>query len=71
MIVATALSTIRIELITAADNLHDVVRLAMKLVSTISAVLVLASATFTFAAQSYIVVDNQTGMILTSPAAKR
>ena len=37
----------------------------MKLVSTISAVLVLASATFTFAAQSYIVVDNQTGMILT------
>ena len=40
----------------------------MKLVSTISAVLVLASATFTFAAQSYIIVDNQTGMILDLPA---
>ena len=66
MIVAPlALSRIRIELIIAADNLHDV-RLAMKLVSTISAVLVLASATFAFAAQSYIVVDNQTGMILAS-----
>ena len=38
----------------------------MKLVSTMSAVLVFASATFAFAAQSYIVVDNQTGMILSS-----
>src|SRR5262245_53686241 len=38
----------------------------MKLISTMSAVLVCASATFTFAAQSYIVVDNQTGMILAS-----
>ena len=38
----------------------------MKLISTMSAVLVLGSATFTFAAQSYIVVDNQTGMILAS-----
>ena len=41
-------------------------RWAKKLVSTISAVLVLASPTFAFAAQSYIVVDNQTGMILSS-----
>ena len=38
----------------------------MKLISTMSAVLVLGSATFTFAGQSYIVVDNQTGMILAS-----
>ena len=38
----------------------------MKLASTMSAVLVFASATLTFAAQSYIVVDNQTGMILSS-----
>ena len=33
---------------------------------TLFAVLVLASAPFSFAAQSYIVVDNQTGMILSS-----
>ena len=38
----------------------------MKLISTMSAVLVLGSAPFTFAGQSYIVVDNQTGMILAS-----
>jgi D-alanyl-D-alanine carboxypeptidase len=42
------------------------VRKSIKLLGSIPAVLVLAAAGLAFAAESYIVVDNQTGMILSS-----